>query len=376
MSDDEAFPALVNGGGALRDPFDKNDQYYVPDNADEPRPRVDLREDHADFMTRIYDQGTTQTCTANAAAAALWYEEKAGRHSADWGEAGPSRLFIYWLARGGMEANFSQPEDTGSFMRDAMTGMADHGACPENDCPFPDFASIDAKVKGENLTDLRAIAKRKRQLQNDVVNKRPEDVAFKDALKHKIATYWRLDADRPEPDDKNLTIGEKAEIGKDTLYRVKKCLSEGFPVAFSFWYFLPYNEMYQKKPGEMFVLKDVWNDPDASDKGVFPRHTWIDDLDDTHRPRGSAGQPLHRGHSVLAIGYDDAKEQILVQNSLGEKFSKGGFFLMPYAWISDFAATNDFWTIRMAGDIPKAAPMDWKQINKYILKGLFGDDKA
>ncbi|EXJ79108.1 hypothetical protein A1O3_08609 [Capronia epimyces CBS 606.96] len=361
MPDAEKTPATspVKGGGAFPDSFDENDQYYIPDprTPDPPPPSVDLRKDHADSVTPIYDQGSTQSCTANAAAAAFWYEEKAGRHAADWGDTGPSRLFIYWLARRGTDPSFVTAEDTGSIMRDAIHGIAKYGACPEPDWPFPDFKAIDAQVQSEKLDDHTAIKKRTKQLRDENVNRRPTDVAFKNAENHKITTYRRLDADRPTEQDQRLTVDAKDLLGQAVLRRLKMCLSEGFPVAFSFWYYLPPKDMYDKT-GDMFVLKDVWNHPRAPEKGLGPiaRHT----------------PPEKRnGHSVLAIGYDDDKQQVLVQNSWGQKWGKGkGVFLMPYAWITDFEATNDFWTIRTAAG--PTAP-GWEEINKSILGDFFGN---
>jgi len=66
-----------------------------------------------------------------------------------WGESGPSRLFIYWLARGGYkndQHDIPGVEDNGSNSRDAMKGIATVGACSEADCPFGDFAKIKADV--------------------------------------------------------------------------------------------------------------------------------------------------------------------------------------------------------------------------------------
>src|SRR2546423_11390374 len=124
--------------GRLKDPLDPRDHYYSADPNTQPPKHVNLRQDEAQLSTEIYDQLKTNTCTANATAAAFWYEEKAGRHGETWGVTGPSRLFIYWLARGAYKDEYfdlEDPFDTGSCPRDAMKGIAKCGVC-QRKCHF------------------------------------------------------------------------------------------------------------------------------------------------------------------------------------------------------------------------------------------------
>ena len=83
MSVFEEIPALIDGGGALRDPFDPKDEYYVPKPDLQVDLVVDLRDKHSQSLPLVYIQGETQSCTANAAAMAFWYQEGEGHHSAD-----------------------------------------------------------------------------------------------------------------------------------------------------------------------------------------------------------------------------------------------------------------------------------------------------
>ncbi len=55
---------------------------------------------------------------------------------------------------------------------------------------------------------------------------------------------------------------------------------------------------------------------------------------------------LAGGHAVMAVGYDDASQTLLVQNSLGTTFGKNGFFTMPYPFAANADLAYDFWTIR------------------------------
>jgi C1A family cysteine protease len=51
-------------------------------------------------------------------------------------------------------------------------------------------------------------------------------------------------------------------------------------------------------------------------------------------------------HAVMAAGYDDATQTLLVLNSVGANWGINGFFRMPYAYAADPKLTYDFWTIR------------------------------
>ncbi|KAK8195909.1 hypothetical protein M8818_007060 [Zalaria obscura] len=327
--------ASLAGGGHLKDPFDPRDHYYVSVSGD-PLPKcVNLRQDEAQFTSEIYDQLKSNTCVANATAAAFWYEEKAGRHAESWGDKGPSRLFIYWLARGAYKDKYldmTRPSDSGTFARDAMKSLAKCGVCSETDWPF-------------NVS---------------IINSRPPDEAFEKAQSHTITSFYRLDPDRPDTETHKLTLEQKDKIGTTLLENLRKCLAEQYPVVFGLWYRLLPSASFDEtqKP---FVLKDVWNLPNKP----FPRHVFLDDLPDELQPRNSSGQKVSLGgHTVLAIGYDDDRQQVLVQNSRGPTWGGSGTFWMPYSWITDCAATNDFWTIRPE---PIPGAKRWEEVHQEIL---------
>ena len=52
------------------------------------------------------------------------------------------------------------------------------------------------------------------------------------------------------------------------------------------------------------------------------------------------------GHAVMAVGYDDSKQQFIIRNSWGTGWGKKGYFRMPYAYLTDPNLADDFWTIR------------------------------
>lgn len=51
------------------------------------------------------------------------------------------------------------------------------------------------------------------------------------------------------------------------------------------------------------------------------------------------------GHAVLAVGYNDTTQSIIVRNSWGEHWGAKGYFTMPYAYILNPGLASDFWTI-------------------------------
>ena len=52
-------------------------------------------------------------------------------------------------------------------------------------------------------------------------------------------------------------------------------------------------------------------------------------------PMPQEGEARLGGHAVLAVGYDDARDVLIVRNSYGPKFGDKGYFYMPYAFAAD-----------------------------------------
>ena len=52
------------------------------------------------------------------------------------------------------------------------------------------------------------------------------------------------------------------------------------------------------------------------------------------------------GHAVMAVGYDDAQQRIIVRNSWGTSWGQQGYFTMPYAYLTNHQLSSDFWTIQ------------------------------
>lgn len=66
-------------------------------------------------------------------------------------------------------------------------------------------------------------------------------------------------------------------------------------------------------------------------------------------PMPKAREQVLGGHAVMAMGYNDAQQRFLIKNSWGKhwglKGELGGYFTMPYEYISNSALASDFWTV-------------------------------
>lgn len=116
----------------------------------------------------------------------------------------------------------------------------------------------------------------------------------------------------------------------NNINTLKGCLAEGFPFVFGFTVY------------ESFMTSTV-------------RATGI-------MPMPSPSEKVKGGHAVMAVGYDEAKQAILVRNSWGKDWGMAGYFWMPYAYISNNNLCDDFWTIRLVTS--KAAKPKVKKTTK------------
>ena len=154
-------PAAVGGKylghyGWTPDVPDQRDLVYMaPAAVSPPPPSVDMRPG----CPPVYDQGQLGSCTANAIAGAIQYEQMRQKEHKPFT---PSRLFIYYNERV-MEHTVGQ--DAGAQIRDGIKSVNHIGACPETDWPYvissftkkpPPKAYKDAKL-GKALSYRRVV---------------------------------------------------------------------------------------------------------------------------------------------------------------------------------------------------------------------------
>ncbi|MBT8225571.1 MAG: C1 family peptidase [Dactylosporangium sp.] len=98
-----------------------------------------------------------------------------------------------------------------------------------------------------------------------------------------------------------------------SLKQLKGCIAQGLPIIFGF-------QVYESFEGD-----------EVAETGMLPLP-------------GSGEHPLG-GHAVLAVGYDDAAGRFLVRNSWGGAWGMGGYFTMPYGYLTEHGLSADFWAI-------------------------------
>lgn len=119
----------------------------------------------------------------------------------------------------------------------------------------------------------------------------PSEEAYEDGKKRRISEYRRI----------------------DKLKGVKQSLADGFPVVFGF-------TVYQSFESEEVARTGIMTMPPLNDIPVG-------------------------GHAVVAVGYDDDKQYLIVRNSWGPEWGDQGYFYMPYSYVDNEDLTADFWSI-------------------------------
>lgn len=124
---------------------------------------------------------------------------------------------------------------------------------------------------------------------------RPPVTAYADALNHTVTSYLAVD---------------------QTVDAICTTLAGGEPIVFG------------------FTVYDAFEGDEVAKTGVLNLPT--------------AGESMVGGHAVVAVGYDDSTQRFLVRNSWGTDWSPsmGGYFTMPYAYLTNRDLADDLWIIR------------------------------
>jgi C1A family cysteine protease len=121
----------------------------------------------------------------------------------------------------------------------------------------------------------------------------PSDACYTEALKHRVTRYQRVPR---------------------VLNQMKGCLAHGYPFVFG------------------FTVYESFESNEVAKTGVVPMP--------------ASGEQVLGGHAVLAVGYDDSEQRFLVRNSWGDGWGMGGYFTMPYAYLTDRGLASDFWSVQ------------------------------
>ena len=124
---------------------------------------------------------------------------------------------------------------------------------------------------------------------------KPNLLCYLEARKTKIVEYQRLD--------------------NRNLFELKQCLATGFPFVFGFSVFEALNSATVAATGRL-------NMPTSTER-------------------------MLGGHAVLCVGYSDNTQRFIVRNSWGTAWGKGGYYTMPYQYLTNPNLADDFWKINL-----------------------------
>ena len=128
--------------------------------------------------------------------------------------------------------------------------------------------------------------------------KKPSRKCYQEALNHRAIRYRRV---------------------PHGVTAMKACLNSGLPFVFGF-------SVYESFESKEIEETGIMSMPKADERQLG-------------------------GHAVMAVGYCEAKQCMIIRNSWGEEWGEGGYFYMPYRFIRDPDYCSDFWTIRKVHDV-------------------------
>jgi len=202
--------------GWIPDLPDARDRMYrAPRKTALPK-SVDLRA----TCPKIYDQGDLGSCTANAIAAAIEFDQRKEKLAQTFT---PSRLFIYYNERA-LEGSVST--DSGAMLRDGIKSVASQGACAEPMWPYVEQKFAD----------------------------RPPAPCYKAGKLHPAVQYSRVPRD---------------------LGQLKACLASGYPFVFGF-------TVYESFESDAVAHSGIASMPQADETALGGHAVMAAGYDDAH----------------------------------------------------------------------------------------------
>lgn len=155
----------------------------------------------------------------------------------------------------------------------------------------------------------------------------------------------------------NEDAGAQVKDGLKTLHATGVCFEDSWPYNVAKFKSKPPAKCYTVAAGNKVTQYAAVDGSDitelktalANDTPVVFGFTVYESFEnigaDGMMPMPAEGEQVMGGHCVVAIGYDDAKQCVLVRNSWGPGWGLGGYFWMPYAFITDDSQASDFWVV-------------------------------
>ena len=140
-------------------------------------------------------------------------------------------------------------------------------------------------------------------------------------------TDWQYDISKfaekpPQKAFNDAPLGRALQYQRvpQVLNQMKGCLAAGYPFVYG------------------FTVYESFESPQVAQTGVAPMP--------------APSERVLGGHAVVAVGYDDGSQRFLSRNSWGPGWGMGGYFTIPYAYLTDNNLADDFWTVRLVAKAP------------------------
>ncbi|ASC69160.1 uncharacterized protein XM38_000860 [Halomicronema hongdechloris C2206] len=346
----------------------------------------------------VKQQGSRNSCTSHAIASLIEYFQtksfgKASTSSVRFlykvtrrlGELSqPQRQYLQGLLRDGV-AEKSDDQAFSAFM-DTITAFNtdDHTRVQEIqkrvadgqvqafvDHAFDGGASIRQTLKAMRLFGLPPGKYWPYTVEFPDFDEEPPQFCYAFAQNYQAVKYFRLDyfGDTAQPSGSG-EYGEapapeaspQSVAGRVVLTQIKAVLAAGFPAVFGFPYDAANDHPYPAADGSQAPIN--------SSNGMIKLPEDLDTFKRTLREmrQGSqdamtvSSQTAIRGHAVMAVGYDDAREAFLIQNSWGTEWGNQGYGWLAYDYVLHGLAT-DWWSLLNA---------EWVEAGQFGLDAKLG----
>jgi len=147
-------------------------------------------------------------------------------------------------------------------------------------------------------------------------------------------TEWPYDDTPPAPEDGSWPVGARAGQKPSP-----QCYTDALRHTGS---------SYQRVVRSLAQFKDAWR-PASRSSSASPctRVSRARRLPDRCRSDALARRTGSGWSRGARRRYDDADQRFTVRNSWGDQWGDGGYFTMPYAFLTERSLSSDFWTIRV-----------------------------
>lgn len=155
------------------------------------------------------------------------------------------------------------------------------------------------------------------QLHNGITVLKTTGICHENIWPYDIAKFSTKPSVKSYRDAKQHHVLDAQPISQ-TLKDLKQTLVDGYPIVFG------------------FIAYASFESEEVAKTGIVPM---------PNKNETEVG-----GHAVCIVGYDDTKSTFLVRNSWGEKWGQGGYFELPYDYVTNPDLAQDFWEIKLVKD--------------------------